>query len=183
MNRCVLSDRPLFLNFSYVCPEPVLVKRPFFDYINGSKRIAVFLSVGPCDPQHLCIGAIISGNFKLVLGMQKCLLRSIYRSRFNVQIGAQNAATTQIEPDSYLYHIFARAGMGFGWGRGTRTPRPTTARRDRLTARLDVSLISSKIRASTTTSPIHRYLLRVALMYKSVGFKSGLVAPFLYAVV
>eukprot|EP01043_Picozoa_sp_COSAG02_P000680 COSAG02_NODE_13_length_57813_cov_14.298276_14_plen_234_part_00 len=25
----------------------------------------------PCDPAHLCIGAIISGNFKLILGMQK----------------------------------------------------------------------------------------------------------------
>ena len=25
----------------------------------------------PCDPEHLCIGAIISGDFKLVLGMQK----------------------------------------------------------------------------------------------------------------
>ena len=25
----------------------------------------------PCDPNHLCIGAIISGDFKLVLGTQK----------------------------------------------------------------------------------------------------------------
>ena len=25
----------------------------------------------PCDPEHLCIGAIISGDFKLILGMQK----------------------------------------------------------------------------------------------------------------
>ena len=25
----------------------------------------------PCEPEHLCIGAIISGDFKLVLGMQK----------------------------------------------------------------------------------------------------------------
>jgi hypothetical protein len=37
--------RGLFLNFSYVCPEPVLVKRSFFQYINGSKRVA-FLQVG-----------------------------------------------------------------------------------------------------------------------------------------
>jgi hypothetical protein len=36
-----LRTTPLFfLNFSYVCPEPVLVKRSFI-YINGSKR-AVF---------------------------------------------------------------------------------------------------------------------------------------------
>ena len=25
----------------------------------------------PCDPEHLCIGAIISGDYKLVLGTQK----------------------------------------------------------------------------------------------------------------
>ena len=36
------SKRPLFLNFSYVCPEPVLAKRSFL-YINGFKTFSRLL--------------------------------------------------------------------------------------------------------------------------------------------
>jgi hypothetical protein len=50
--RPLRTKRHSFLSFPYVCPEPVLVKRSLYIYINGSKR--PFLLTGSFAVSHFC---------------------------------------------------------------------------------------------------------------------------------
>eukprot|EP01046_Picozoa_sp_COSAG06_P073298 COSAG06_NODE_21852_length_743_cov_0.878882_1_plen_225_part_01 len=64
--------RPCFLNFAYVCPEPVLVKRSFL-HTNGSPK----RGVGPApwwkETSPSCMASVTTGQFSLLTCSQTAL--------------------------------------------------------------------------------------------------------------